>query len=75
MIAALLAAALASAAPAAAPDPFAPLRFLVGEWEGTGGGAPGQGGGRFSFAPELGDRVLVRRSHSEYAGKDGPSGL
>jgi hypothetical protein len=72
MIAALLVAALASAAPAAAPHPLAPLRFLVGEWEGTGGGAPGQGGGRFSFAPELGDRILVRRSHSEYVGRDGP---
>ena len=76
MLSALALAGLLAAAPApvaaARPDPWAALRFLVGEWEGLGAGTPGQGGGRFSFALDLGDQVLVRRAHSAYAGKQGP---
>lgn len=57
-------AAPASATPAGSP--LASLDFLVGSWRGEGGGQPGQGGGWFTFKPDLGGRVLVRRSHSEY---------
>ena len=61
-------AARPAAAPAATPagSPLASLDFLIGAWRGEGGGQPGQGGGRFTFEPDLGGRVLVRRSHSEY---------
>ncbi|MBI3892741.1 MAG: hypothetical protein HY303_14560 [Candidatus Wallbacteria bacterium] len=40
--------------------------FLLGDWVGEGGGAPGQGQGQFSFALELQKRILVRRNRSEY---------
>lgn len=40
--------------------------WLVGEWVGEGGGQPGQGGGTFSFQPDLDKHILVRKSHSEY---------
>lgn len=39
---------------------------LIGEWTGEGSGAPGQGGGRFSFRLDLDKKILVRKSHSEY---------
>ncbi len=40
--------------------------WLTGEWEGKGSGKPGQGGGTFSFSPDLEKNVLVRKSHSVY---------
>ncbi len=40
--------------------------WLVGDWVGEGSGMPGQGGGWFSFQPDLDGRILVRKSHSEY---------
>ena len=64
-------------APAAAPAPPAPAaglegwRFLMGEWVGEGGGQPGQGSGWFSFAPDLQQKVLVRRNHSEFPAQGG----
>ena len=42
------------------------LRFLIGEWEGTGGGGPGSGKGTFSFALDLQDKAIVRRNQAEY---------
>jgi hypothetical protein len=43
------------------------LRFLEGEWIGEGAGQPGQtSGGGFSFRPELGGKILVRRNRAEY---------
>lgn len=59
----LLAAPLA--AQASAPDPFAPLRFLLGTWAGEGGGRPGQASGEATFSLELGGHALVRRSWAE----------
>ena len=44
------------------PPPLAPLQFLVGEWEGIGDQAGATG--RFTFAPSLQDRVLVRTNYS-----------
>jgi len=48
--------------------------FLLGEWEGTGSGHPGQGSGKFTFKPDLQRRVLVRTNYAEYpATKDRPA--
>ncbi len=58
---------------AKAADPWAPCRFLLGDWVSTGGsGLPGEAvGGGFTLAFDLGDTVLVRRSHAEYAPRQG----
>jgi len=53
------------------PDPWAGWRFLLGDWLGEGGGAPGQGVGGFSFQFDLKDKVLVRRSHADYPATKG----
>ncbi|HEY3370423.1 MAG TPA: hypothetical protein VGK10_06225 [Prolixibacteraceae bacterium] len=45
---------------------WAKWSWLMGEWKGEGSGQPGQGGGIFTFKPELNDKILVRTSHSEY---------
>jgi hypothetical protein len=58
--------ALPAGARAAAPDPWARLRFLLGEWSGAGNGQPGQGTGSATFALELGGRILVRHSRADY---------
>lgn len=44
--------------------------WLMGEWIGEGSGQPGQGGGVFSFSLDLENKILVRKSHSEYPAKD-----
>lgn len=54
---------LAQSAPKA--DPFAPLRFLVGEWKGESGGLPGQSSGAATFRFELEGKALVRRSFAD----------
>lgn len=47
---------------------------FLGTWEAVGGGAPGQGKGSFTFAPELQGAVLTRANFSEYpASKDKPA--
>lgn len=53
------------------PDPWAPWRFLVGEWLGEGGGGPGQGTGGFSFQFDLGEKILVRKNYADYPPADG----
>ncbi len=41
--------------------------FVPGTWESEGGGQPGRASaGGFSFAPDLGGRILVRRSFTEF---------
>jgi hypothetical protein len=47
------------------PDWFA-FQFLVGDWIGQGGGAPGQGGGSLSFQFDLQQQVLLRKNHVEF---------
>jgi hypothetical protein len=47
------------------PDWFA-FQFLVGEWVGQGGGAPGQGGGSLVFEFDLQGQVLLRKNHVEF---------
>jgi len=56
----------AGAAAAPLPRPLEPLRFLVGDWPATGGGAPGEASGGFAFESRLQDRVLVRTNHADY---------
>ena len=59
-------------APAPAADPFAPLRFLVGRWQGEDAkGVPGKGSGEFTLRPELGGKVLVRRNVADYPAQNG----
>jgi hypothetical protein len=46
---------------------------LVGVWVGTGGGAPGQSEGGFTFKHDLQDKIMLRRSFAVYpATKDSP---
>ena len=52
-------------------DPFAPVRFLEGEWLGEGDGKPGQSGGAATFRFELQGKVLIRRSHADYPAAKG----
>jgi hypothetical protein len=46
------------------PDRWKDLRFLIGEWTGEGSG----GAGAYSFLPDLGGRILVRRNVADYPG-------
>lgn len=59
---------LLAQAPGPVLDAFAPLRFLIGEWQGEDGkGAPGKPTkGEFSLREELGGKILVRRNFAEY---------
>ena len=52
-------------------EDWGPLEFLIGEWSGQGTGAPGTGGGAFSFTPDLQRRILVRKSFAEYPATGG----
>ena len=52
-------------------DGWAKLRFLIGNWEATGGGAPGHATGEFSFALDLQNKVMVRKSHTAYPAAGG----
>jgi hypothetical protein len=46
---------------------LAPLKFLLGDWVGEGGGEPGvASAGGFSFSYDLQGKVMIRRSYSEY---------
>ena len=45
--------------------------WLIGEWKGEGNGQPGQGGGTFTFNQDLNNKILVRKSHSEYPATSG----
>lgn len=61
---AAVAPATAASTTAAASDPaLAPLGGLLGSWEGSDPAR--QSSGRFSLAPELGGKVLVRRSSND----------
>jgi len=61
--------ALAGAAQAAEPG-WTPLSWLVGDWKGEGGGVE-TGRGGFSFTPEAGGQVLVRKNFAAYPAQNG----
>jgi hypothetical protein len=60
-----------SPAPAKMADPFASVRFLVGEWQGEGDGKPGQSTGTASFRFDLEGKVLLRRNQADSAPASG----
>jgi hypothetical protein len=49
-----------------APDIWAPLRFLIGTWEGTSTGKPGNGTVRREYRFALRDRFIEVRNTSTY---------
>lgn len=62
--------ALALAAPSRAATPSFPgLSWLEGRWVGEGGGQPGVG--TFSFAPEAGGEIIVRRNTADLPAQAG----
>jgi hypothetical protein len=52
--------------PAATADPFAPVAFLVGRWEGTSEGRPGKATVSREYARVLNSRYIRVRNRSEY---------
>jgi hypothetical protein len=53
-------------------DPWAPFRFLLGDWAGVGSGKPGEAStGSTTFSLDLDGKVLVRNNRAEYAPKPG----
>lgn len=62
---------LGAQTPVPATDPFADVRFLVGEWTGEGNGEPGASSGGASYRFELDGRVLVRRNVADVAATGG----
>jgi hypothetical protein len=62
----LVASVAAIAAEAPKPASLDPLSFLVGDWEATGQGQPGQGTGHSVFRQDLQQRVMIRNSFAEY---------
>lgn len=52
----------------AAPNPFAALQFLLGEWEALS--KPGESGWT-TFTREAQGRVIMRRNHADYVAANG----
>ncbi len=48
-------------------DPWTPLKFLVGTWQGDGKAEDAAGKGVTTFDWQVGHQVLVRRDRTEYA--------
>ena len=53
-------------APEMKPDPWAPIRFMVGEWQGTSSGEPGIGSVARHYEFILKGRFLHERNTSTY---------
>jgi hypothetical protein len=60
------AAAAQESRPAPRPDPFAPVRFMVGTWKGQNSGQPGRGTSERTYAFELGDAFLAVHNTAVY---------
>jgi hypothetical protein len=58
------------AQPAQAPDRWAPLRFLIGTWEGTSEGQPGNGTVRREYRFVLRDQFIEVRNTATYPPQD-----
>lgn len=56
-------------AQAPAGDPYAALRFLIGEWVADGPAAGDSG--HFEFTSDVQGNVLIRRNHAEYPAANG----
>jgi hypothetical protein len=52
-------------------DPWTRVTFLVGEWQGLGTGAPGEGEGGTTFAFNLDKKILVRKNWAKYPPRSG----
>ena len=50
----------------ARPDPFGPIRPLIGKWEGTGEGEPGTSRVEREYRPALGGRFIEAFNTSTY---------
>jgi len=49
------------------PDPLAPVRGLIGRWQGTSDGEPGRATVEREYTPLFGSRFIQVRSRSTYA--------
>jgi nitrobindin-like protein len=54
----------------AVTDPFEPVAFLIGKWEGTSEGQPGQGTVRREYTRILNGRFVHVRNRSEYPAQE-----
>ena len=61
---------LAGARQLPAPDPFEPLAFMVGRWDGTSEGQPGKAVVRREYRRVLSGRFIHVRNRSEYPVQD-----
>jgi hypothetical protein len=50
----------------AAPDPWAPVRFLIGDWDGAAEGQPGTGTVTRTYTSAMKDRYIHERNVSTY---------
>ncbi len=48
------------------PDPFAPVRFMIGEWNGTSEGQAGKGTVRRAYELVLKDKYIYEKNVSTY---------
>ena len=65
-LAVILFATAAVAADQPKPDPYQPIRFLLGEWSGTAEGQGGKGTVRRSYSLILKDRYIQEKNVSTY---------
>ena len=54
----------------AAADPFGPVAFMLGRWEGTSEGRPGTGTVRRAYERALNGRFIRVRNRSEYPAQE-----
>ena len=64
-------AALLLVARAATAQQMDRVSFLLGTWQATGSGQPGQGAGTATFSSDIQGHVMVRRSYAEYPAAEG----
>ena len=51
---------------AQAPPNWDRWQFLIGDWPVKAAESPVNGAGGFSFQPQLDNRILVRKNHTDY---------
>jgi hypothetical protein len=70
LLACLLSTATAGERQEIAGDPFAPIAFMVGRWEGASDGKPGKATVRREYTRVLNGRFIHVRNRSEYPVQD-----